>query len=113
MIVGSLERGPMDHNKLLADLRRNKTPGDSRVFKSEVTTAVEYLKATGVVAEAPRDATERALESMRGRRLGSCPRDAQRTLVSLYVQKQLPNNRARFVPAGAFCLACGYHNLQW
>jgi hypothetical protein len=112
-VVRALERGTLDLNQLLADLRRNKTPGTSHVFKSEVTTAVGYLKANGVVAEAPRDATERAFESMRGRRHGSCPKDAQRTLVSLYVQKQSPIHGARFVPAGVFCLSCGYQHLAW
>jgi hypothetical protein len=75
--------------------------------------ALEYLKANGVVAEAPSDATERVCESLRGRRLGSCPRDEQRTLVSLYVQKQSPTHGARFVPSGVFCLGCGYQRLAW
>jgi hypothetical protein len=75
--------------------------------------ALEYLKANGVVAEAPKDATERAFESLRGRRLGSCPRDEQRTLVLLYVQKQSPIRGARFVASGGFCLGCGYQRLAW
>jgi hypothetical protein len=112
-VVRALERGPLDNNQLLVDLRRIKTPGTSHVFKSEVTTAIEYLKANGVVEEAPRDATERAFESLRGRRLGSCPRDAQRTLVSLYVQKQSPIHGARFIASGVFCLSCAYQHLAW
>ena len=112
-LVRALERGPLDRNQLLAELRQSKALGTSHVFKSEVTVALEDLSSSGVVAEASLDATKRAFESLRGMRLGSCPRDAQRTLVSLYVRKKTPNDGARFVPAGAYCLGCGYHRLSW
>ena len=111
-IVRALGKGPLAFNQLLADLRRNRTPETSHVFKFEVKTALEYLKANGTVAEALRDATETAFESLRGRRLGSCPKDAQRTLVSLYIQKKAPDHGHRFVPAGVFCLSCEYRRLD-
>ncbi|MDG6919665.1 MAG: hypothetical protein JRN62_09580, partial [Nitrososphaerota archaeon] len=87
-------------------------PETSHVFKSEVKMALEYLKANGTVAEALRDATEMAFEALRGRRLGSCPKDAQRTLVTLYVQKRAQDHGHRFFPAGAFCLSCEYCRLD-
>ena len=113
VLIRALERGPLDCNQLLANLRRNKTPGTSHVFKSEVSMAVEYLKASGVVTESPRDATDRAFEALRGKRLGPCPRDAQRALVSLYAQRKSPSYGTRFIPAGVFCLGCGYHHIDW
>ena len=113
VLVRALERGPLDRNQLLADMRRNKSQGVGHVFQSEVTMALEDLRTGGIVAEAPMDATEEALEFLRGRRLGSCPRDAQRTLVPLYVRKRSANDGLRFVSAGVYCLGCGYQRLTW
>ena len=113
VLIRALGSGPLDHNQLLANLRRNKTPGTSRVFKSEVSMAVEYLKASGIVTQGAIDATDRAFEVLRGKRLGPCPKDAQRNLVPLYAQKKSPTYGTRFVPAGVFCLGCGYHRLDW
>lgn len=113
MLIRALESGPLDRNQLLADLRRNKNQGTSHVFQSEVAVALEDLRASGVVADAPRDVTAKALELLRGRRFGSCPRDAQRTLVPLYVRKRSAYAGPRFVLAGAYCLGCGYRRLTW
>ena len=113
MLLRALERGPLDRNQLLADLRRNKNRGTSHVFQSEVMMAIEDLRTSGVVAEAPRDVTEKAFGFMRGRRFGSCPRDAQRTLDPLYVRKRSANDGLRFVSAGVYCLGCGYQRLTW
>ena len=113
MLLRALDRGPLDRNQLLADLRRNRNQGVSHVFQSEVTVALEDLRISGVVAEVPRDVTEKVLGFLRGRRFGSCPRDAQRTLISLYIRKRAPINGAKFVPAGAYCLGCGYSRFAW
>ena len=112
-LVKALEQGPLDRNQLLAMLRRSKALGPGHVFKSEVTVALEDLTTRGVVAEAPRDVTARVFESLTGRRLASCPRDAQRTLVRLHIRKKSPDDGARFVPAGVYCLGCGYHRFSW
>jgi hypothetical protein len=109
-IVRALEQGPLDFNELVTDLRRKQPPLPGHVFKTAVALTLEFLRGHGVVVERPKDCTEEALEALRPRRLGVCPVESKRTLVSMYVQKQgSATNQPRFVSAGVYCTSCGYH----
>jgi hypothetical protein len=109
-IVKALEQGPLDFNELVADLRRTQPPLPGHVFKTAVDLTLEFLSNRGVVAEALKDRTEKALEALRPRRLGVCPVESKRTLVSLYIQKQGgATSQPRFLSAGVYCTSCGYH----
>jgi hypothetical protein len=112
-IVTTLEQGPLDFNELVADLRRKHPPLPGHIFKTGVTLTLEFLRDHGVVVEKSRDCTEKGLGALRSRRLGVCPMESKMTLVSLYAQKQSEStSRPEFVRAGAFCLSCGYHQVD-
>jgi hypothetical protein len=109
-IVKALKQGPLDFNELVTDLRRKQPPLPGHVFKTMVALTLEFLRGRGVVVEGPKDCTEEALEALRTRRLGVCPLESKRTLVSLYIQKQGgANSQPRFLSAGVYCTNCGYH----
>jgi len=112
-VVKALEEGPLYFNELVARLRRKQPPQTGHIFKTEVTTILEFLSGRGIVIEKQGDRTEDILGALRLRRLGVCPMESKRTLVSLYAQKQGgAASQPRFVSAGAFCSSCGYHQEQ-
>jgi hypothetical protein len=109
-IVRTLEQGPLDFNELVTGLRRKQPPLPGHVFKTAVALTLEFLRGHGAVVEGPKDCTKEALEALKPRRLGVCPVESKRTLVSLYAQKQGgATGQPSFVSAGAYCTSCGYH----
>ncbi|MDG7016370.1 MAG: hypothetical protein JRM82_03240 [Nitrososphaerota archaeon] len=122
-VVKALEERPLDIDELIMSLRQRRVPEVRHVFNSEVAMAIEFLKGRGVVAEETRDCTERVLESLRVRsvgskHLGACPAESnlgvpRRALVSLYAQRQTgAAHGMRLVPAGVLCLHCQYHRID-
>ena len=112
-VVRALEQAPLDFNELVANLRRNRPPLPGHVFKTGVALTLGFLRDRGVVVERPKDSTEKALGTLRSRRLGVCPLESRRTLVSLYAQKQDgATDGSRLVPAGVFCLSCGHNQVD-
>lgn len=122
-VVNALEGGPLDFDELIMSLRRVRDPGIRHVFNSEVKLAVGFLKGRGVISEENKDCTEKVLESLRvqsaqSRHLGVCPAESkpgspQRSLVSLYAQRQEGTaNGMKLVSVGAFCLRCQYHQID-
>ena len=109
-VVKALEEGPLDFNELVARLRQEQPPQTGHIFKAAVTTVLEFLKGRGVVTEEQEDHTEDILAALKLRRLGVCPVESKRTLISLYAQKQGgAASEPRFVSAGAYCTSCSYH----
>jgi hypothetical protein len=122
-IVNALEEGVLDSDELMMKLRNRSPPGVSQVFNSDVSMALEFLKGRGVVAEEGRDSTELLLgrlkaQSMGPGRLAVChveldSKGPTRSVINLYAQRQLPASRGmRLVPAGAYCLNCGYQRID-
>ena len=122
-IVNTLKEGVLSIDELLMDLRKQSPPGVSRVFNSDVSMALEFLKGRDVVAEESRDSTERLLgklkaQSMSLGRLSVCyaefdSKGPTRSVLTLYAQKQFPATRGmRLVPAGVFCLDCGHQRVD-
>jgi hypothetical protein len=121
-VVNALGEGPLDIDELIMNLRQKRVAEVSHVFNSEVGLAVDFLKGRGVVAEEVRDCTERVLDGIRvqtaeSSHLGICPAEQnlgpQRSLISLYAQKQSRAARGmRLVSAGVFCLRCQYHRVD-
>lgn len=112
-VIRALEQAPLDFNELVGNLRRRQPPLPGHVFKAGVALSLEFLRDRGVVIEMLSDCTEKALVALRSRRQGFCPIESRTTLVSLYAQKKSPTHGASFVPAGVFCLGCGYQRLDW
>ena len=109
-VVKALEEGPLDFNELVARLRRQQPSQASHIFETAVTTILEFLRGRGIVTEEQKDHTEDILGALRLRRLGVCPVESKRTLISLYAQKQGgAASEPRFVSVGAYCTGCGYH----
>ena len=109
-VVKVLEEGPLDSNELVVRLRRQQPPQTGHIFKTAATTTLEFLRGRGTVTEEQKDHTEDILGVLRLRRLGVCPVESKRTLISLYAQKQGgATSRPRFVSVGAYCTSCGYH----
>ena len=109
-VVKALEEGPLDFNELVARLRRKQPPQTGHIFKTAVTNILEFLKGRGIVVEKQGDRTEDILGALRLRRLGVCPLESKRTLVTLYIQKQGgAASQPKFVSVGAYCTSCGYH----
>ena len=122
-VVTALEDGPLDFDGLIMSLRRAHAAGIRHIFNSEVKLAVEFLKGRGVIAEENKDCTEKVLESLKvqsaqSRHLSVCPAESkpgssQRSLVSLYAQRQEGTaNGMKLVSVGAFCLRCQYHQID-
>ena len=117
-IVNALQEGPLDMNGLVLALRLRRVLGITHVFNSEVALAVGFLKGRSVVSEESKDYTAKTLEYLRAQsaeseHLGACPVESKRVLVSLYAQKQrTPGHGMRLVPAGVFCLVCGYRRIH-
>ena len=109
-VVKALEEGPLDFNELVARLRREHPTQTRHIFETAITTILEFLRGRGIVTETQGDRTENILGALRLRRLGVCPVESKRTLVSLYAQRQSgAASQPRFVSAGAYCTSCGYH----
>ena len=109
-VVKALEDGPLNFNELMACLRRKQSPQTGHIFNTAVTTTLESLRGRGVVTERQGDSTEGILGALRLGRLGACPVESKRALVSLYAQKQGgAASQPKFVSAGAYCRSCGYH----
>ncbi len=122
-VVIALERGPLDLDELIMNLRKRQIPGVSHVFNSEVAMALEYLKGRGVVEEASGDRTERVLDALKTRstvsnRLGPCPTELNQgvirmALVSLHAQRRATAGHGmRLSPVGVLCLHCQYHRID-
>src|SRR3989442_7222916 len=121
--VNALEKGPLDLDELIMNLRKRQIPGVHHIFNSEVGMALEFLKSRGVVEEASGDRTEKVLDALRARstesrRLGSSPAElgqsiGGKTLVALYAQRSTTTARGmRLVPVGVLCLHCLYHRIN-
>ena len=121
--VNALKEGVLDGDELLTRLRKGPMPGISRIFSSEVSIVLEFLKGRGVVTEGSRDSTERLLGRLRARSMGLrklavCHAELHskgptRSVATIYAQKQLQDRRGvGLVPAGAFCLNCGYQKVD-
>ena len=108
-VVKALEESPLDFNELVARLRREQPPQAGHIFETAVTTILEFLRGRGIVTEEQKDHTEDILGALRLGRLGVCPLESKRALVSLYAQKQGgAASQPKFVSAGAYCTSCGY-----
>lgn len=129
-VTEALKEKPLDFDELLKYLRDHHS-NDLCVMTSEVFWALEYLKARGAVKEEKVDLTERTLATLRARlawssHLSPCPAEAERGivsrgLVSLYAQyrrqvglwgERARTGQLRLVSVGAFCIRCGYHNVE-
>ena len=109
-VVKALEEGPLDFNDLVVRLRREQPPHTGHIYKTAVTIALEFLKGRGVVTEEQKDQPEDIVGALRLRRLGVCPVESKRSLISLYAQKQGgATSQPRFVSSGVYCTSCGYH----
>lgn len=129
-VVEALKERSQDLDELIQSLRGH-CPGVRHVFNSEVVLVLEYLKGRGVVAEQKDDVTERTLAELRARatlssRLGHCPEEAKRgivtkCLVSVYAQRRLEEkvgdretrtSQLKLAPVGVLCIRCGYRSID-
>ena len=117
-IVKALSEGPMDSQELIMSLRRRPPAAIHHIFNSEVALAVEFLKGRGVVMAESKDCTEKVLAvlgslSSESSHLAVCPTEAERSLISLYAQKQRGTSHGmRLIPAGVVCLRCQYRRIS-